>query len=119
MKPTYIVATILFWFGVGAIWASSYWAPTSRLATAPAIAKAYSIQVVATHNSVDNCWMTINGNVYDLSAYIPQHPSAPAVIVAWCGKEASNAYLTKNRGRPHSSYATELLEKYRIGVLSK
>lgn len=119
MKRIYIVATILFWFGVGAIWSSQYWAPTARATATPSAPKIYSLQAVAAHNRADNCWMAIQGNVYDLSAYIPQHPSAPAVIVAWCGKEASNAYLTKMRGRPHSPYASELLEKYWIGVLSK
>lgn len=114
MKRIYITATILFWVGVSAIWASSHWASAPQKAPTP---KSYSLQAVAAHNRADSCWMAISGQVYDLSAYIPQHPSAPDVIVSWCGKEATNAYLTKNRGRPHSAYATELLQRYKIGVL--
>jgi hypothetical protein len=38
--------------------------------------------------------------------------------VPWCGKEATEAYNTK-QGRLHSPYADELLAKYRIGTLDK
>ena len=61
--------------------------------------------------------MAIDGVVYDFTAYLPEHPSAPAVIVAWCGREASEAYHTKTRGRPHSSYADRLMPEYRVGRL--
>lgn len=43
--------------------------------------------------------LAINGQVYDLSAYLPEHPSKPDIILPWCGKEASEAYRTKTRGR--------------------
>ena len=44
--------------------------------------------------------------------------SDPAAILPWCGKDASEAYRTKTRGRPHSPYADTLLPKYRIGALT-
>jgi cytochrome b involved in lipid metabolism len=55
--------------------------------------------------------------VYDLTAYLPEHPSTPSVIVPWCGREASEVYRTKTRGRPHSPEADQLLSRYRIGVI--
>jgi len=39
------------------------------------------------------------------------------VIVPSCGTDATRAYDTKNAGRPHSPYATELLKKYHRGPL--
>lgn len=119
MKRLFISATIIFWVGVATIWASSHWAPAKQTPTTPAATKRYSMQSVAAHNRPDNCWMAINGQVYDLPTYLPQHPTAPDVIVPWCGKEATHAYVTKNRGRPHSPYATELLKRYWIGELEK
>jgi len=119
MKRIYIVSTILFWLGLSAIWAGSYWVPPTQKTAVLSAAKSYSLEVVSAHNRAENCWMAINGQIYDVSAYLPQHPSAPEVIVAWCGKEATTAYMTKNRGRPHSPYATELLQRYWIGVLEK
>lgn len=63
--------------------------------------------------------MAIGGEVYELTAYLPQHPAPPSVILPSCGTDATRAYNTKNRGRPHSPYAASLLERYRIGRLER
>lgn len=70
---------------------------------------------LARHAEAADCWMAINGEVYDLTDYLPEHPSRPAVILAWCGREASEAYRTKGKGKPHSAAAGQLLPAYRIG----
>ena len=119
MKRIYITATILFWLSVSAILAGSHWLPAKQETPRQSASKRFSLQAIAAHNRAEDCWMAIDGQIYDLSAYIPQHPSAPDVIVAWCGKEATTAYMTKNRGRPHSPYAAELLQRYKIGALEK
>ena len=59
--------------------------------------------------------MAIRGGVYDLSTYLPEHPSRPELVLPWCGKEATEAYNTKTKGRPHAPYTDELLAKYKIG----
>lgn len=61
--------------------------------------------------------MAIDGTVYDFTAYLSQYPAPPAVMLAGCGKEASEAFHTKMKGRPHSSYATQLLPRYAVGRL--
>jgi len=89
-------------------------APVPLSATA---ARVLSLAEVARHASPDDCWMAIDSQVYDLSSYLPDHPADPAVILAWCGREASEAYRTKQKGRPHSVRADHLLDTYRIGAL--
>lgn len=91
-------------------------APKAGSAAAPAKAS-YTLKDVAQHATPKDCWMVIHGKVYDFSAYIPQHPSAPEVMTRYCGKEATRAYDTKDRGRPHGNYANGLLAKYEVGVL--
>jgi len=91
-------------------------APKAGSAAAPAKAS-YTLKDVALHATPKDCWMVIHGRVYDFSAYIPQHPSAPEVMTRYCGKEATRAYDTKDRGRPHGNYANGLLAKYEVGVL--
>lgn len=86
---------------------------------AAAADSSYSLAEVARHSAADDCWMAIDGQVYDLSTYLPKHPAKPSVLLSWCGKEASQAYHTKNKGRPHSSSADQLLPKYRIGALGE
>lgn len=121
MRQLVLFATGLFWLAVAVFAATgTSTAPAPVPAKKPAAAeKRYTLADVARHAVEADCWMAIDGTVYDLSAYLPEHPTRPSVIVPWCGKEASEAYKTKTKGRPHSPEATQLLATYRIGVLAK
>jgi len=70
------------------------------------------------HNHGASCWMAIEGKVYNLTTYIPLHPTRPAVILDWCGTEATEGMRTKGYGRDHSPAAWKMLEQYRIGELT-
>jgi len=114
MRKLFIAATLLFWLAVLGFWVTDAWLPVPP---AVAVEKRYTLQELARHNQPNDCWMAIDGMVYDFSTYLPQHPSEPSVMLPWCGKEATQAFLTKTKGRPHSSYASQLLPTYRIGRL--
>ncbi|CAH1386066.1 cytochrome b5 domain-containing protein [Candidatus Nitrotoga sp. M5] len=118
MRLLYIFATLIFWLLVAAFWAGSLWLPPAEKSAAIAVGKSISPTELAKHSTPENCWVAIRGNVYDLSAYLPKHPSQPDILPSWCGKEATEAYNTKTKGRPHSIYADELLIKYQIGILA-
>lgn len=76
-----------------------------------------SLDELARHNRATDCWMAIEGGVYDFTRYISVHPAAPAVLTKWCGKEATEAFNTKGYGSPHSPAARAMLPKYRVGKL--
>ncbi|WP_440997401.1 cytochrome b5 domain-containing protein [Arhodomonas sp. SL1] len=78
----------------------------------------YTLAEVAEHDSIEGCWMVIRGAVYDLTEYIPRHPTDREVLAPWCGTEATEGMETKGVGREHSDYAWGLLEDYRIGRLA-
>ena len=120
MKKLFISSTLLFGIAVAGFWLAAALSPepVGQTAVAAPTEKQYSLQDVAKHATPGDCWMSINGQVYDFTAYLPGHPADPAVIQPWCGKDASEAYRTKTRGRPHSPYADSLLPKYRIGALT-
>src|SRR5882724_3561566 len=42
----------------------------------------YTLADVARHRTQSSCWTTIDGNVYDLTSWIPQHPGGEAAIVS-------------------------------------
>lgn len=84
-------------------------------ATEPPRATPISREELARHNNRDSCWKAIDGKVYDITAYIPEHPSPAAVLLAWCGKDASEGWHNKRPGTPHSGGATRLLADYLIG----
>lgn len=117
MRTLFLLVTAGFWMAVITIAAGGMAASPARDAKPEATAKRISLVTVARHSTEGDCWMAIDGAVYDLSAYLPDHPTKPSVILSWCGKEATEAYRTKTKGRPHSAEANQLLERYRIGVV--
>lgn len=119
MRRIYIGSTIAFWIAVAAIWGGSLLTPPGQRAVAQSPEPGHTLQDVAAHDSGEDCWMAIGGEVYDLTTYLPQHPTPPSVILPSCGTDATHAFNTKNRDRPHSPYAASLLEKYRIGRLER
>ncbi|WP_041798956.1 cytochrome b5-like heme/steroid binding domain-containing protein [Rhodopseudomonas palustris] len=114
MRRLYFAATATFWIAVLGFWAGSALTPVTRQ---PAVAADRDITAaeLARHATPADCWMAIRGSVYDLTGYLPDHPSRPSIIEPWCGKEATDAYNTKSKGRAHSGEADAMLPKYRIG----
>ena len=119
MRKIYIVSTATFWILLGGLWLAGLSAPKTLAEANGPVRKSYSFIEVAAHASPSDCWMAIHGKVYDVTAYLPDHPSRPEVIEAWCGKDGSKAYETKTKGRRHSNAADRLLEGYFIGDLKQ
>lgn len=132
MKTLATIATVTFWLVFAAIHglaarettpapapAAAPNAPAAPAPGTPAAERRHRLVDVATHADARSCWMVIDGVVYDFTDYLPQHPADPAVMLRHCGREASEAFRTKDAGRPHSPYAQRLLAKYRIGVLAR
>ncbi|KAL7570466.1 hypothetical protein ACA910_004251 [Epithemia clementina (nom. ined.)] len=47
---------------------------------------------LAQHNRPDDCWVAINGIVYDLTSFAEEHPAGPESIHVLAGKDGSNAF---------------------------
>jgi len=85
----------------------------------------YTTAQVATHKTANDCWTIINGNVYDITAYIPRHPGGEDEIVAACGTDGTSLFTERKTadgesvgsGTPHSSSAASQLENLKIGTL--
>ena len=117
MKSLSFIAFIVFWSVAGTLFALSLLVPSSGPVSAGE--KTYTLQDIARHNRTDDCWMAIAGQVYDFSRFMPKHPAPPAILAAWCGKEATQGMKTKGYGTDHSPAAWAMTEAYRIGVLKK
>lgn len=57
-----------------------------------------TLSVVATHASRSSCWTVINGTVYDLTSWIPQHPGGESAILRLCGVDGSARYNAQHGG---------------------
>lgn len=75
----------------------------------------YTLAQIAQHNSQTSCWAAINGNVYDLTQWINQHPGGPGRILAICGTDGSAAFNGQHAGEPEP---TSDLSQFKIGVLN-
>jgi len=73
----------------------------------------YTPAQVAAHSSSGDCWMIVNGKVYNVTTYLPYHPGGIAAILPYCGKDATAAFT----GLPHSQNANNLLASYYVGDL--
>jgi L-lactate dehydrogenase (cytochrome) len=51
-----------------------------------------SMQEVERHNTPDDCWVVINGKVYDLSTFQTTHPGGSEIITDNAGKDLSNLF---------------------------
>eukprot|EP01112_Ceratiomyxa_fruticulosa_P010340 TRINITY_DN2731_c0_g1_i5.p1 TRINITY_DN2731_c0_g1~~TRINITY_DN2731_c0_g1_i5.p1 ORF type:complete len:381 (+),score=77.56 TRINITY_DN2731_c0_g1_i5:282-1424(+) len=44
---------------------------------------------ISLHNTLDDCWMVFNGNVYDVSKYVNFHPGGKRALQKFAGKDGS------------------------------
>ena len=71
---------------------------------------------IAMHADGASCWSSINGNVYDLTSWIPQHPGGEEAILSICGIDGSAKF---NRQHGGASLQQQILAGFKIGVLSQ
>jgi cytochrome b involved in lipid metabolism len=72
---------------------------------------------VAKHSTPDDCWMIIDGTVYDLSGFAPQHSGGSVAIAAFCGQDGSQAFDTRGGTGSHRSRDRELLATAALGAV--
>lgn len=73
-----------------------------------------SSEELSKHSVYKNCWVAVEGSVYDISSYIDEHPGGD-IILAGAGTDATvlfNHYHILNDAR-----ARAVLNKMKIGVL--
>ena len=75
--------------------------------------KTYTIAQLSTHNNKSDCWLAIEGSVYDVTKFIDQHPGGEEILKG-CGKDATSLF---NSVPNHADEGRELLPSYFIGKL--
>ncbi|KAI9493577.1 cytochrome b5-like heme/steroid binding domain-containing protein [Zychaea mexicana] len=75
----------------------------------------YSLEDVSKHQSKDDLWMVIHNKVYNVTAFVQEHPGGEDVLLDESGKDATEAF--EDIG--HSDEAREILEKYLVGELDE
>lgn len=73
-----------------------------------------SVELVSTYSSADACWSIVNGQVYDLTPWINEHPGGSSRILGMCGRDASADFSGQHGGEQRPE---EILQGYLLGAL--
>ncbi|KAI8671960.1 hypothetical protein NCS56_00658200 [Fusarium sp. Ph1] len=75
--------------------------------------KIVTLDELALHNSLESgVWVAISGQVYDISAFISEHPGGEDILFEVAGTDVTEDFFDL-----HSDEAQELLPAYHIGSL--
>ena len=82
--------------------------PTGSSASPAPTTDGHTLAEVAEHNAEASCWAAIDGGVYDLTAWIQQHPGGSQRILDLCGTDATTAFARQHDGqeRPETQLAS-------------
>ncbi len=76
----------------------------------------FTMTLVSSHNTNASCWSVIDGNVYDLTKWIGQHPGGAQAISQLCGKDGTAAFHGQHGDRKQQA---DVLATMKIGVLAQ
>lgn len=75
--------------------------------------KQFTREEIEKHDSRDDCWLVINGNVYDATSVLKWHPGGSAALLGNAGK--LNLDVTSSFENVHDEYAHKKLAECAIG----
>eukprot|EP00811_Abedinium_folium_P035026 NODE_7857_length_1544_cov_5.150318.p1 GENE.NODE_7857_length_1544_cov_5.150318~~NODE_7857_length_1544_cov_5.150318.p1 ORF type:complete len:426 (-),score=107.64 NODE_7857_length_1544_cov_5.150318:245-1522(-) len=79
----------------------------------------FTMQEVARHTRPDDCFIVVDGGVYDLTKFLKLHPGGHAVLIAYAGKDATEAFYGLHREEVLDKYKQRLLKGTVAGSMPK
>ncbi|KAL7810333.1 FMN-dependent dehydrogenase domain-containing protein [Trichoderma aethiopicum] len=61
------------------------------------MARKITTREILQHNKLDDVWIVVDGEVYDMTVFAPEHPGGAEIILKFAAKDATEEY-----GRVHS-----------------
>ena len=98
------------------VWVKGAAVKPSAKPSVSAAAAGYTIANVKANASATSCWSVIKGNVYNLTAWINQHPGGSSSIKSLCGVDGSASFAAQHQGE---SKPESRLAGYLLGPLTK
>ena len=90
-------------------------APAAAAAAAPS-GGGLTLEEVAKHTTKDDCWVVVNGDVLDVTKFLPDHPGGELAILTFAGKDASEEFNMIHPGDVISKYAPDaVIGKLAVG----
>ncbi|XP_008224490.1 PREDICTED: cytochrome b5 [Prunus mume] len=73
--------------------------------------KLFTLAQVSEHNTPKDCWLIINGKVYDVTKFLEDHPGGDDVLLSATGKDATDDFEDVG----HSDNARDMLKDMCVG----
>ncbi|BFG13795.1 cytochrome b5 [Prunus yedoensis var. nudiflora] len=73
--------------------------------------KVFTLAQVSEHNTPKDCWLIINGKVYDVTKFLEDHPGGDDVLLSATGKDATDDFEDVG----HSDNARDMLKDLYVG----
>ncbi|CAN0178365.1 unnamed protein product, partial [Phaeothamnion confervicola] len=71
------------------------------------------MEEVAEHDSAEDCWIVVDGHVYDVTPFLKDHPGGAESITLCAGEDATEEFNAL-----HSDKARAMLADYLIGSVA-
>ncbi|KAF2184305.1 glycolate oxidase [Zopfia rhizophila CBS 207.26] len=76
--------------------------------------KLISVETVREHSRAEDCWLVVDGKVWDFTDFLPEHPGGPSIILRYAGRDATQPY---NEIHSPSLISDSLSQSKLIGTL--
>jgi len=88
------------------------WQYCATLFNCNAHLKTYTLKEIQKHNNENDCWIIVNGIVYDVTSFVNSHPAGKECLIKRAGTDC-----TRDLGF-HSNEAKRILQTMCIGKLA-
>jgi cytochrome b involved in lipid metabolism len=78
------------------------------------MSKQFTTEEVKQHNKKEDCWIILDGKVYDVTKFLEDHPGGEEVVIDCAGRDATSDFDDVG----HSDEANTMRAEYEIGVLA-
>ncbi|XVF81178.1 hypothetical protein PTKIN_Ptkin15bG0135900 [Pterospermum kingtungense] len=76
--------------------------------------KVYTLAEVSQHNNAKDCWLVIEGKVYNVTKFLEDHPGGDEVLLSATGKDATDDFVDVG----HSSSARAMMDEFCVGEIN-
>lgn len=79
------------------------------------MAKTFTVEEVALHNTKEDAWFIYKDKVYDFTPFLEEHPGGPEEFNGYFGKDITKPFNNAD----HTSNAIGFMKKYQVGIVKR
>lgn len=75
----------------------------------------FSAADVATQNQYTDCWIIVNGSVFDMTGFDSIHPGGREAILKLCGKDGTRKFMGEDEHAERNAW--QEIQQFKVGLL--